>query len=52
MGSGTIRRCGFDGIGVALFEEVCHCLGGGVALRVPSAQALPSVEEMLLLAVY
>jgi hypothetical protein len=26
--------------------------GGGVALRVPSAQALPSVEEMLLLAVY
>ena len=51
MGSGTIRRCGFDGIGVALFEEVCHCWGGGT-LRVPSAQALPSVEEMLLLAVY
>jgi hypothetical protein len=28
MGSGTIRRCGFVGIGVALLEEVCHCLGG------------------------
>jgi hypothetical protein len=24
-GSGTIRRCGFVGIGVALSEEVCHC---------------------------
>ena len=23
-GSGTIRRCGFVGVGVAL-EEVCHC---------------------------
>ena len=22
--SGTIRRCGFDGVGVALLEEVWH----------------------------
>ena len=27
-GSGTIRRCGFVGVGVALLEEVCHCGGG------------------------
>ena len=24
-GSGTIRRYGFVGVGVALLEEVCHC---------------------------
>jgi hypothetical protein len=24
-GSGTIRRCGFVRVGVALLEEVCHC---------------------------
>ena len=23
--SGTIRRCGLVGVGVALLEEVCHC---------------------------
>jgi hypothetical protein len=27
-GSGTIRRCGLIGGGVALLEEVCHCGGG------------------------
>ena len=27
-GSGTIRRCGLVGVGVALLEEVCHCGGG------------------------
>jgi hypothetical protein len=27
-GSGTIRRCGLFGIGVALLEDVCHCGGG------------------------
>jgi hypothetical protein len=27
-GSGTIRRCGLVGVGVALLEEVCHCEGG------------------------
>ena len=30
VGSGTIRRCGLVGIGVALLEEVCH---RGWALR-------------------
>ena len=30
-GSGTFRRCGFVGVGVALLEEVCH--GWGQALR-------------------
>jgi len=24
-GSGTLRRCGLVGVGVALWEEVCHC---------------------------
>ena len=28
LGSGTIRRYGLAGIGVALLEEVCHCVGG------------------------
>jgi hypothetical protein len=23
--SGTIRRCGLVGVGVALLEEACHC---------------------------
>ncbi|MGE9574344.1 hypothetical protein ACQP3C_25135, partial [Escherichia coli] len=27
-GSGTVRRCGFVGVGVALLEEVCHCGDG------------------------
>jgi hypothetical protein len=26
-GSGTVRRCGLIGVGVALLEEVCHCGG-------------------------
>ena len=30
IGSDTIRRCGFVGVGVAFLEEVCHC---GQALR-------------------
>ena len=25
--SGIIRRCGFDGMGMALLEEVCHSGG-------------------------
>ena len=25
IGSGTIRRCGFVGVGMALLEEVRHC---------------------------
>ena len=28
IGSGTIRRYGFVGVGVVLLEEVCHCGGG------------------------
>jgi hypothetical protein len=28
MGSGTSKRYGFARIGVALLEEVCHCVGG------------------------
>ena len=27
-GSGTIRRCGLVGVGVALLKEVCHCGSG------------------------
>ena len=27
-GSGTTRRCGLAGVGVALLEEVSHCGGG------------------------
>jgi hypothetical protein len=27
-GSGSIRRCGLVGAGVALLEEVSHCSGG------------------------
>jgi hypothetical protein len=27
-GSGTIRRCGLAGVGVALLEEVCYCVSG------------------------
>lgn len=26
-GSGTIRKCGFAGVGVTLLEEVCCCGG-------------------------
>lgn len=28
IGSSTIRRCGFFGVGVTLLEEVCHYGGG------------------------
>jgi hypothetical protein len=28
MGSGTIRKCGNVGVGVALLEDLCHCKGG------------------------
>lgn len=27
-GNGTIRRCGFAGVGMTLLEQVCHCGGG------------------------
>lgn len=27
IGSDTVKRCGLDGIGVALLEKVCHCVG-------------------------
>ena len=27
-GSGTIRRCGFVGVNVALLGKTCHCRGG------------------------
>ena len=46
-GSGTLRRCGHVGVGVALLEEVCHW---GVDLEVSEAQARPSVTLFLLLA--
>jgi hypothetical protein len=28
MESGAVRRCGLVGIGVALLEVLCHCVGG------------------------
>jgi hypothetical protein len=48
IGSGTIRRCGVAGVGVALLEELCH-FGAGFA--VSYAQATPSVAQSLLLPV-
>jgi hypothetical protein len=45
MGSGTIRRCGLVGEGVALLEEVCHWGWGGAGFEVSCAQTLPSVED-------
>ena len=39
-GSGTIRRCGFVGVGVALLEEVCLCWG---KLRDPPPRCLKTV---------
>ena len=36
-GSGTIRRCGLVGVGVALLEEVCY--------QSPSAQAPSRIEH-------
>ena len=29
-GSGTVRRSGLVGVGVAFLKEVCHCGGGSV----------------------
>ena len=26
-GNDTIRRCGLDGVSMALLEEMCHCRG-------------------------
>ena len=28
IGSNTIMKCGFVGMGMALLAEVCHCWGG------------------------
>jgi hypothetical protein len=27
-GSGTIRKCGLVGVGMALLEKMCHCVSG------------------------
>jgi hypothetical protein len=43
MGSDTIRRCGLVGESISLCRQ---------ALRDPGAQAPPSAEETLLLAIY
>lgn len=32
IGTGSIRRCDFIQVGMALLEEVCHC-GGGLKCR-------------------
>lgn len=39
IGSGTIKRCGLIGVGVAWLEEVCHEV---VDLEVSEAQVTPS----------
>ena len=44
-GSGTFRRCGLVGVGVALLELVCCC---GCGLKYP----LPSCLEVSLLAAF
>ena len=28
IGNGTIRKCGLVKVGVALLEEMCHCMSG------------------------
>ena len=43
-GSGTIRRCGFVGVGVVLLEEVCVSLWGW-ALEVSSYAQSPLIME-------
>ena len=48
IGSGTIRRCGLIGVGVALLKEVCQCGRGFV---ITEAQARPSGYLFLLSAV-
>jgi hypothetical protein len=40
--SGTVRRCGYARVGVAMLEEVCHC---GSRLLGCYAQGLLSVER-------
>ena len=45
IGSGTTRKCGLVGVGVALLKEVCH---SGVSFEVIYAQATPSVGHSLL----
>ena len=42
-GSGTIRRCGFVRVGVALLVEVCQY--GGMGFEAPYAQAILSVAH-------
>ena len=37
-GRGTIRKCGFVGVCIALLEQVCHCKG---VSEVSCAQAIP-----------
>jgi hypothetical protein len=44
MGSGSIRRCGLVGIGVALLEELCHYVGR--ALRALRLQLLPLWKKL------
>jgi hypothetical protein len=46
--SGTIRRCGLVGVGVAFLEEIRHW---GVGFEVSDAQAKPSVSPLFLLPV-
>ena len=41
-GSGTLRRCGFVGVGVALLEKTCHC--GGQFLRFPMLRTSPGIS--------
>jgi hypothetical protein len=52
--SGTIRKCGLVGVGVALLEGVCHCGGVGVANETfllttwePFVSCLPSEHDEL-----
>jgi hypothetical protein len=47
IGSGTIRRYGLVGVGVALLKEVCHCWEGWGLISY--AQSRPSVVHSLLL---
>jgi hypothetical protein len=56
IGSDTIRRCAFVGVGVAFLKEVYHCRSEltsqwGVGLEAIYVQAMPSVEYSLLLPV-
>ena len=44
--SGTIKKCGPVGVGMALLEEVCYC---GSVLQVSYVQAMPNVTDYFLL---